>query len=63
MSVVSCVNKKMLLVTLCSVSCNAGWDLRLANCFVDYWSVMVTDPSVIGSAYSVYPALGGLVLV
>ena len=60
MSVVSCVEEQLQVVTLCSVSCNAGWDLRLANWIADYWSVMVTDPVVLGGAYAVYPALGGL---
>ena len=59
-SLVVCEDEKVQVMTLCTVPCNAGWELRLAEWLADYWSVIVDDPHIVGGAYSCFPLVGEL---
>ena len=55
-SVSYCDSDEFHVVTLCTLSSRAGWEAELCQWLVEYWSVMLQDPVVVGGAFACFPA-------
>ena len=53
-------SSELCVVLLFCVSAKSGWGGRVARFLMEYWSVMVGAPTVIGGVFADYPQLGSL---